>query len=277
MKFFLRVWFFLSMLSIDVVLGAMAGMVFFSDLLEVNLPFILYLLLGLAVWSIYTLDHLLDAKKIKHNASSDRHHFHQRYSKQLGFFLGIVVVLGLGLSFNHKALDVIVWPALTLGALMAMVMGLIYFSGKKLSWLKELMTAGFYVLGIVLAPFFFLNAEKVTLYFYFFVLAYFILACLNLYILSFDDQEKDQRDGLGTVLQWISSLKLKRIILITFIFGVGLTLTLLVVVPSFYKIHAGILLLLMVFHIYEFYKDQNLYLRQKLEASFLFPYLLLFM
>ena len=34
--------------------------------------------LGLTVWIIYTIDHLRDAKKISHQASTERHRFHQR-------------------------------------------------------------------------------------------------------------------------------------------------------------------------------------------------------
>jgi hypothetical protein len=53
----------------------MAGMKFFADLLEVNLSLLVYILLGMAVWCIYTLDHLWDAKSISGKASTKRHVF----------------------------------------------------------------------------------------------------------------------------------------------------------------------------------------------------------
>ena len=78
MEIFRKILLYLNLLSLDVVLGAMAGMLFFSDLLEVNIAGSVYFLLGLAVWSIYTLDHLMDARSAINKPQSPRHQLHQK-------------------------------------------------------------------------------------------------------------------------------------------------------------------------------------------------------
>ncbi|WP_332911644.1 hypothetical protein [Algoriphagus boritolerans] len=140
---------YLSWLSIDVVLGAMAGMLFFEKLFRVSLHWPAYALLALAVWSIYTLDHLLDIRK-KTTPFSDRRTFHLKNWKILIFFLFIAGVLGLIGAFWWfgwgKELQ------LTLG-LAGMILGsklLIRKAGS--GWMKELSIAIFYVIGIAWLP-----------------------------------------------------------------------------------------------------------------------------
>src|SRR5690554_6802588 len=89
----------LQILSIDIVLGACAGMLFFDRLIGADLRMLLYVLLGLAVWCIYTFDHLLDAKQIKKTASTPRHAFHQKHFRTLAILLGIFGSFGLGAAF----------------------------------------------------------------------------------------------------------------------------------------------------------------------------------
>lgn len=52
---------YLNALSLDVVLGGVISGLFFAKLLEVTLPSQVLVELALAVWVIYTLDHLWDA------------------------------------------------------------------------------------------------------------------------------------------------------------------------------------------------------------------------
>jgi hypothetical protein len=71
----------MNILSLDVVAGAVAGALFFGEILQVQLSFSVLTALGLTVWIIYTLDHLRDAKQILNVASTDRHRFHQEHFK----------------------------------------------------------------------------------------------------------------------------------------------------------------------------------------------------
>ena len=80
----------LSWLSLDVVFGAMATLYFFQELLHVHLDWPAYGLLALAVWCIYTGDHLVDARKSK-GPLSPRRAFHLQYQSLLA--VGIVLAV----------------------------------------------------------------------------------------------------------------------------------------------------------------------------------------
>lgn len=183
---------YISWLSIDVVFGAMAGMFFFERLLHASLQWPAYVLLALAVWSIYTLDHLLDVRK-KSLPLSDRRSFHLAKWKTLVFLLCITVLLGLVGAFWWfgwgKELQ------LTL-ALAVMILGsklLIRKAGP--GWMKELSIAVFYVVGIVWLPLLRSNGIDLVWQDLIFLPAYMSLAFLNLLMLSFLDQDEDQNSG----------------------------------------------------------------------------------
>lgn len=275
MNFLRSVWRIMNLLSIDVALGAMAGMLFFADLLDVSLPFALYMVLGMAVWSVYTLDHLLDARKTIQPASSERHRFHQKHFISLGVAFAIIVVSGFGMVLFIENLQYILYPGLVFGIVMLLWMGFLYLIGKKVSWLKELSTAVFYVSGIAFGPFMLVYPGEIPFPFYYYWLGYLLLASVNLYMLSFMDEKTDRRDGFASVLQVLSKSGLKNLIWSLVLIGVLAMLIGLLFLPSYYRIHAGILLLLFLFHIKEFYAADGVSTRKKLEASFLLPLILL--
>ncbi|MCU0402218.1 MAG: hypothetical protein MUE75_14635, partial [Algoriphagus sp.] len=89
----------ISWLSIDVVVGSMAGMYFFMDLFHASLSWPAFALLGLAVWSIYTLDHLIDIRSIR-TELVPRREFHRKFRKALWFLLILTVLIGLVGAFT---------------------------------------------------------------------------------------------------------------------------------------------------------------------------------
>jgi hypothetical protein len=268
----------INLLSLDVVLGACAGMYFFSDLLDVNSPFLTYVLLGLAVWGIYTIDHLLDAKLTGRTAISKRHRFHQQYFKTIIIIWLLLILLGLCLLMLFPQIHFTVLPGSILALLMIFWMGLIRWIGERASWLKEISTAVFYVAGIALVPVLLAPKELIDHFFYLFFGAYSVLACINLLILSFLDCEGDRVDGYGSVLVIISKRQLSYLIWILGIFLSGVLIILLLWLPSFYKIHCSLLLIMVLFHLLQFSSNsQNNKegIRKKLEASFILPLILL--
>jgi hypothetical protein len=269
------IWHYSNLLSLDVVFGAMAGMLFFSDALDVVLPLGAYLILGMAVWSIYTMDHLLDAKGIVGMASSERHRFHQQYFWILSWVLIITIVSGLTIVLIFPNLKFILVPGLFLGFVMILWMGVLHFFGTKMSWLKEVSTSVFYVLGISLAPFFQLFPAEIPFPFYVFFVGYFMLALVNLFILSYLDEKGDKSDGFNSILECINKEQLEKITMTLALLAAIVMGVFLILFPSYFKIHALILLLLFLFHMLEFQKKGQTRTRQKLEASFLLPLLLL--
>ncbi len=73
----MRLQLLFSWLSMDVVFGAMASMYFFQELVHVQLEESTYMLLALAVWTLYSLDHLLDARQSKGSNSPRRVFYRQ--------------------------------------------------------------------------------------------------------------------------------------------------------------------------------------------------------
>lgn len=269
------IWRYLNLLSLDVVVGAMAGMLFFSDVLGVSLPLGLYGLLGMAVWAVYTADHLMDARRVKNTAVSERHRYHQKKFNLLSIVLVIVSISGFLFVVMIDNFRFILIPGIALAVCMLLWMGSIHILGRKIAWLKEFSTALFYVLGISLAPFFSIYQAGVPIYFYLFLSGYFLVALLNLFILSFIDEEVDKLDGFGSALSILNKSDLERLILVLASIGGFIFFIALFLLPSFFKIHTLILLVLISFHIKEFYQRDIPQTRKKLEAIFLLPLILL--
>ena len=79
----MRFWQYVNILSIDVSLGAVVGCAFFARILGISLLPHAMISLGLIVWVIYTVDHLVDAYHSQALPATERHRFHKRHAKQL--------------------------------------------------------------------------------------------------------------------------------------------------------------------------------------------------
>jgi hypothetical protein len=272
-KIFLQ---YISWLSIDVAFGATAGMFFFEKLLHVNLHWPAYLLLGLAVWSIYTLDHLMDVRK-KDLPLSPRRTFHLENQRLLSILLGMTVLAGIGGAFWWfgwgKELQ------LTLSLVLLILGSKLLIRRAGPGWMKELSIAVFYVVGIVWLPL--LRADGIDLIWkdLVFLPVYIGLAFLNLLMLSFLDQDEDQKAGFFSavwtlppilLIQWIRKLAVALI----FVSLAGFVL-----LSSFYRPFACVLLLMALVHYLTFFRagltpEQK---RMRMEFCFLLPSLLLFL
>src|SRR5260221_9904362 len=114
MKKILATYRIINILSLDVAAGAVVSASFFARIFNVTILPQGLISLGLTVWIIYTADHLLDAKKLKQAASTERHRFHQQHFNilsvamllamlvdftQIYFIRNVVFRAGLWLSF----------------------------------------------------------------------------------------------------------------------------------------------------------------------------------
>jgi hypothetical protein len=269
-------WF--TWLSGDVVVGAMAGMLFFSKLLRVDISWEIYGLLGVAVWCIYTLDHLVDSQKINADAALDRHLVHRIYSKSLWWMLGgiagigivwAVVLLGFGLEFQVGF------------GLILVMLGAMYWirkQGKSLIWVKDLFTAVFYVIGISLYSWLRFSSVDFRWELLAITLIYVLLAFLNLLMLSSLDLSKDKRAGFHSLATLISP---KRLIPIIRKLALGVLLMSFfgfIFFFSFYRLFSCILLLMGLIHYLSFFNASLKIetVRMRMEAAFWLPAILLF-
>lgn len=264
-------WF--TWLSGDVVVGAMAGMLFFSKLLRADITWELYGILGIVVWCIYTLDHLLDSRRIPVDSPLDRHLVHQIYSKSLWWMLGGIA--GIGFVWTVILLEFGLEFQVGLG-LVVVILGSMYWirkGSKSLFWIKELFTAVFYVVGISWYSWLQFSVVDFRWELAVITFIYVLLAFLNLLMLSSLDSIKDGKAGFESFATLISPLKL-----IPIIRKLGLSVMLMsffgfILFLSFYRVFSCVLLLVALVHYLSFFNASLRIetIRMRMEASFWLP------
>ncbi len=142
-------WQIFNILSIDVVIGALAGGVMAVKLLHVNPGIVWWIVLPLSVWIVYTLDHLIDGVKLKDNSHPVRHFFHYYYVKQIIIAILILSIANIILILFFLENKIIEF-GLIAGMATLLYLFIVYFSGKKKSYLlqKEFFVALIYTIGI---------------------------------------------------------------------------------------------------------------------------------
>ena len=185
----------IQILSVDVVLGAVATGYFASRLLHIAPNPVWWIILTMAVWSFYTLDHLIDGIKQKEKAVINRHTFHYHHRKILGVLAGIFGLTAFFLSLAFLDQHIIQLGLLLGGLVMVYFLALFYWGNKKIILLqKEFIIALVYVFGIWLAPLVWSGQFMQT--FIIIVLSVFLLlAWAEGIMASFFDYENDLKDG----------------------------------------------------------------------------------
>lgn len=183
----------INILSLDVVAGSMVASAFFSKLFSVPLYGIELTALGLTVWLIYTFDHLRDANRIQHVASTERHRFHQVYSKDLKKSVIIVTVIdAVVITQLHRQL--FVW-----GIMLAALILILLLIQRHIPWIKELLIAIFYTAGVLLPVIPFLSTSMKAAE-YILIIQFALTALINLLIFSWYSRNEDQKDNFHSVV-----------------------------------------------------------------------------
>ncbi len=266
-----------NVLSLDVVSGACAGMYFFSDMMRISLFWYYYLLLGMAVWAIYTFDHLLDARKVYRHALTKRRRFHQQHFGRLAGALGAVGIAGLLLAFRYLRSSPLLEAGLLVFALIILIMLTLHWGGEKTAVAKEFAIAGFYVLGIVLAPALRHDFDFAPNPWLFYLLAYFLLAWYNLVYLSYLDGALDRAEGHHSIATVLGKNKTRKLLWVMGLLGLGYTVFLFSYLSSYYHRFTLVWALMLLIHVISFVeRPENIaVVRRRLEASFSLPLLLL--
>ncbi len=184
----MRLWRILNILSVDVALGAVASSAFFAEILGAPLRIHAYLSLGLIVWTVYTVDHLLDALRTTFEPSSQRHRFHLRHQKPLA--VAVIVAIGVIALMAFLVRSPVLIAGIGVAALVIIYLGF----QRSLRHFKELAIGLLYTAGVVSAPLAVLRREPTTNEM-FFIAAFFLTAFANLTIFSLYGQHSDLADG----------------------------------------------------------------------------------
>lgn len=186
---------YLRLLSLDVVAGAVAGGMLAARFVRAEMGWAFYVVLALSVWSIYTLDHLLDARRLGEAASTKRHQFHHRYFKPIAALWAILSFLAVVLALAYLGSNGIYF-GIGMGGITLLHLWLVKLVGNKTSpfLIKEFGVAFVYSAGIWGLPVIEAGAwdeSPVLLAFGIFLL----LATVNLLEFSLYEVEIDEKDG----------------------------------------------------------------------------------
>jgi hypothetical protein len=214
---------YIQLLSIDVVAGVYACTLLVAQCLQVVLAPQIMIVQALAVWCIYTFDHLSDARKlaVTNTAFSERRYFHYQLAPLLWPLLLCAAVIALYL------LPQLPYITIKAGFLLSFSVA-IYFLFLKLipsKWhiLKEFSIALIYAAGVVVPPLsltegsgFYLNALLLFL-------SVFFMAYGNLILFSLADRQLDINEGQSSVVTELG-VSISQRLFWTSCAGAGLTL-----------------------------------------------------
>jgi len=260
---------YFRLLSLDVVLGACVSTLFVAKYLKVDLPLMVAVALGVAVWIIYTFDHLLDGQKTQGLPLTLRHQFHQRNSKKLYIAVIFMSIFGLGVIIQLP------WQVINSGLWLVLVI-IVYFFGLKLigsrpSFYKEPLVALAYAIGVFLGPMSVMETIEVTVVLPLFLI-YALLALVNLLVFSVYEVEIDEQDEHTSLVRLLGVRMVNHIIWTCFIGILGLlTYKLLSRFDLILIVIALMALALLLIHSFKVFFKRNEWYRIVGDAVFYFP------
>ncbi|MGW8122491.1 hypothetical protein ACV07N_07500 [Roseivirga echinicomitans] len=179
---------FIQNLSLDVTAGAIISSLYVASLFGVTLENSMLIGLSVAIWLIYTIDHLFDAKKGNQVSTNQRHAFHQKYFKLISGAAIIVFLIGV---FNLYYLPWVTTKlGLILAVLVAIYIGSLHLLKLNKTWHKEFLAAIIYSFGVFVAPLSLLEQWDVFVCYVFVV--FFFIVITNLLVFPLFEYENDK-------------------------------------------------------------------------------------
>jgi len=196
-------------LSLDVTAGTIVVMYFLSHEFGTPVQWSEVVALGLAVWVIYSIDHLLDAR-VASEPVSERRKFHREHFKTLFFLTILAVSLGIWVA-TFLSKEVIVFG----GILAIVAIGYLALAQiRRWAGFKEVQIAIGYAGGVSLVPL--VNLEVVEPWHWLAISLLFLSALVNLILFSWFERKQDQQEGFTSLVLFLGEKKISSIL--TFIF-----------------------------------------------------------
>lgn len=205
--FMLRIIHLVQNLSLDITAGAVISAMFLSEVMDVAMNMHMVVGLAVAIWLIYTFDHLSDAYRTKGKATNPRHAFHQKYFRHL--IVLAVLVFGVGV-YNLFFLPE---RTVVLGAILVGLSGLyfLYITFVRKHSSKELFAAFVYTAGISTAPV--SQVASFELLYLLIILCFLLLAYANLLLIPMFEVAVDREDGQYSIVTRLGSRSVKRLLI----------------------------------------------------------------
>jgi hypothetical protein len=202
-------------LSLDVAVGALGGGCMVAAYLEQTMLWVWFVLLPVAVWVIYTGDHLLDARRLGDRASTERHQFHYRHFKVLAVVAGMLGLGCLAMALIFMTPTGLIF-GLSMGGLVGLHLMIVRVVGERTSlWLvKELGVAMVYAAGIWGLPLI-KSGQWAHPSGFLPAIQFMLLALVNLLEFSLFEYETDTKDGHTSFVRALGKRKSIRFIRLT--------------------------------------------------------------
>lgn len=219
----MKLYRFLQAFSIDVAAGSCAMSFLVATILNVEMPFVIYFSLFMSVWLVYTLDHLLDAKKIKNVALTLRHRIHQIYFRPIAWTWLTLFILTFTISVLYLP-EISLKVGLIVSIFVIAHVFLVHVLGERFSifFQKELLIAITYTIGILFGPI--SLAQDLPGYAWWILVQIFLCAFINLLEFSYFDINVDQKQGQLSVASAIGKKSLEKLIVAMIFIGIVIQL-----------------------------------------------------
>jgi hypothetical protein len=181
----------INILSLDVVAGASISAHFAAKIFDVKPGIAYWFILPVAVWVVYTTDHLVDAYRLKAKAHTPRHLFHHYYFKTLSWMIIVLSIIHLLLAIFLLDYRIVIF-GLVVGGFTLLYLLTVHFTGsrKRFYLQKEFFVAVIYVAGVWGGPWaltdFTIEMHHMVLFFIFFLLAIADVLIFTIYEFSTD-------------------------------------------------------------------------------------------
>jgi hypothetical protein len=186
-------------LSIDVALGGACSAALAAAATGSSLPLPAIVSLFAAIWIVYTLDHLMDARRLGSGATALRHTLHRAHPRALVLAVGLVAASGGGLAICTLPVRML-GLGLAIGALSLLHLANAQRSRPVLVP-KEVSAAAVYTLGVWCAPL--SAAPRVSAWALAAMGLFFLAAVSNLLVNALIEADADERDGSpSAALDW---------------------------------------------------------------------------
>lgn len=153
------------------------------------------LTLGCVVWIIYTIDRLLDIRRIGTTPSSPRHRFHKLYERPLWIAVALVSLFVISQFYFLR-------PSVLMSGLYVSCAIGAYLLLQQFLRVKEIFVAILYTSGI-LVPSLSVYSGELSLFHHLLITQLFIVALINLLLFSWFEFESDQKDSQTSfATQW---------------------------------------------------------------------------
>jgi len=201
---------YIRLLSLDIALASVLVSLTIAKMLDVEMPYAVSVCLFLAIWSIYTIDHLIDSARV-HHPSMPRHQFHKKHHRIIRTVLFCAIGAG---TFSAWLLPS---ETLRIGVIIGLVV-IVYFSmlvsadardpARQAFIPKEIIVGAIYTLGVLTGPLSIYRA--LSLKFLIVGIELWMIAIFNLLLFSTIEYEKDIKDGSKSWITQFGPIRTKR-------------------------------------------------------------------